>query len=91
MFSDMRQSTPLLDLEQGKAVYQTRESLHRAEREWPTDLRGVEIYALGVDASGVSFGYWRALQRFWVEYFKKCGAVLWDYSVLRQVPALLEQ
>jgi len=37
-------------------------------------MHGVEIYALGVDASGVSFGYWRALQEFWLQFSKQSGA-----------------
>lgn len=61
------------------------DALRRAQSECPADLRGVQTYALGVDASGVSFGYWRALQEFWLEYFRQAGANVQDYSILRGV------
>jgi hypothetical protein len=85
IFSDMRQSTQLFDLEHGGTLYKKGEALRWAEHECPADLHGVEIYALGVDASGVSFGYWRALQEFWREYLKQTGATVQEYSILRGI------
>lgn len=86
VFSDMRQSTPLLDLEHGGTIYERSEALRRAEQECPADLHGIEIYALGVDANGVSLGDWRALQEFWLEYLRQAGANAQDYSILRELP-----
>lgn len=81
----MRQSTPLLDLEHD-GIYRPRESLRRARQQCPVEFRGVDVYALGVDASGVSFAYWSALKDFWLEYLKQAGANVREYSILREVP-----
>jgi hypothetical protein len=67
----VRQSTPLLDLEQGGTVYKKSEALRGTHTECPAHLHGVEIYALGVDASEVSSDYWRALEEFWLQFFRQ--------------------
>jgi hypothetical protein len=87
VFSDMRNSTQELDLESlrsipGLPVFEQRFKLPVAE------LRGVEVYAFGVDGGGKSIPYWQTLKGFWTEYFKRAGATLREYSVLRQVPKL---
>ena len=47
------------------------------------DLRGVEVYVLGVDDADQSIVYWQALEKFWNGYFLKAGAGLARYSALR--------
>jgi hypothetical protein len=84
IFSDMRQSTPDLDLEAPKIVssYETV-----ATRCGPIPkLRGVQIYVLGADGAGRSSAYWLSLREFWRDYFQNAGAGLESYSVLRELP-----
>lgn len=50
------------------------------------DLHGVDVYALGVDASGKSVNYWQTLRDFWIGYFALAGATVENYSILRQIP-----
>ena len=52
------------------------------------DLHGVEVYALGVDGAGKDMRYWQILWDFWTAYFKRTGAILKTYSVLRDPPDL---
>jgi len=57
--------------------------MRKAEKErLLPDLHGVEVYALGVDGAGKDMRYWRT------EYFKRTGAILKTYSVLRDPPDL---
>ena len=82
IFSDMRQSTPDLDLEQSSSI-PTFSALARKCRPMPT-LRGVRIAVLGADGAGKPLVYWQGLQMFWKEYFRETGATLQNYSVLRE-------
>ena len=50
------------------------------------DLKGVDVYVLGIDAATKAPAYWDSLRRFWTEYFKKSGADLRAYSMMREVP-----
>lgn len=86
-FSDMRQSTRTLDLEHINPMRQQRGASLLEGRPMP-DLSGVHIYALGVDANGVSLEYWRNLKNIWLTYFKRTGAAVEGYSVLRIIPEL---
>ena len=52
------------------------------------DLKEVDVDVLGVDGAGKQFAYWDSLRTFWSEYFKKTGATLREYSMLRDVPVL---
>jgi hypothetical protein len=88
VFSDMRNNTQDLDLESLRSVpslpaFEEKSKLPVAE------LHGVEVYALGVDDAGKSIAYWQTLKAFWAEYFKRAGATLQEYSVLRQQPMLI--
>jgi hypothetical protein len=84
IFSDMRQSTPDLDLESPNllppfATFTTRcGAIPR--------LRNVQSYVLGVDGAGRSSAYWQSLQCFWKDYFQNTGSALKSYSVLREIP-----
>jgi len=88
VFSDMRSDTPALDLEHARFV-STSFAMKQAEKErLLPDLHGVEVYALGVDGAGKDMRYWQALRDFWAVYFKRTGAILKTYSVLRDPPDL---
>jgi hypothetical protein len=88
VFSDMRSDTPALDLEHARIV-STAFAMQKAEKgRLLPDLHGVEVYALGVDGAGKDMAYWQALRDFWTAYFKRTGAVLKSYSVLRDPPKL---
>lgn len=89
VFSDMRQNTADLDLESLRSVpsfatYEARSKLPVAE------LRGVSIYVVGADNAGKSITYWQTLKEFWTEYFRRAGANLRGYSVLRELPVLAQ-
>lgn len=86
VFSDMRQYTAGLDFER-IAVSNTDALLNRATHDsGEPDLGGVEVYAFGVDAAGITYDRWRGIRDFWTEYFGKAGATLKAYSVLRELP-----
>jgi hypothetical protein len=87
IFSDMRQSTRVLDFEHG--LPQTQDALRQvATGGLMADLCGVEVRVLGVDASGVSIAYWQNLRGFWTAYFRDAGASLQSYSILREEPPI---
>ena len=84
IFSDMRQSTPDLDLETPKTVPSFATVTTRCGAI--PRLRNVQSYVLGADGAGRSSAYWQSLQGFWKDYFQNAGAVLMSYSVLREIP-----
>ena len=67
-------------------VHKTEALQQIAESHLIADLHGVEVYALGVDASGKSVNYWQTLRDFWIGYFTLAGATVKNYSILRQIP-----
>lgn len=68
LLSDMRHSTREIDLERPGRI-DVPSALARVKRlGLIADLRGIEIYALGVDAAGKQVAYWQSLRRFWTEY-----------------------
>jgi hypothetical protein len=88
IFSDMRHSTAELDFESGNSVPSFAQLKQRSDTMPVAALKGVEVYALGVDGAGKPISYWQSLQAFWREYFEEAGAALRDYSVLRDLPSL---
>ena len=85
IFSDMR-DTHGINLNTAKVV-PVDSSLKRAETgHLIADLKGVSVYVLGVDGAEKEVGYWQTLREFWVQYFKKSGAELRAYSMMRDVP-----
>jgi hypothetical protein len=86
IFSDMRQSTRVLDLERCPLVHKTEALKQTVESHLIPDLHDVAVYALGVDASGKSVNYWQTLRDFWIGYFALAGATVERYSILRQIP-----
>lgn len=88
IYSDMRQATAAFNLERPGALT-TGVPFTKARTTGPTpDLKGVEVYGLGVDAAGRNVADWNALQQFWSRYFEAAGAHLDSYSVLRDSPRL---
>jgi hypothetical protein len=89
IFSDMRHSTPGLDL-QSRSTVQTLSlaGTTSGANVLLADLRHVEVYALGVDGAGKTITYWQSLRDFWVEYLRGARANLRTYSVLREMPRL---
>jgi hypothetical protein len=84
IFSDMRQSTPCLDLESTKVV-PTFSSVGNRCGE-PATLDKVQTYVVGADGAGKPTGYWQSLKKFWQAYFQNARADLLTYTVLRDSP-----
>jgi hypothetical protein len=85
IFSDMRHSTPELNLETPSGVARFSQAL--THRKMPiANLLGIELYVLGVDAADRSTIYWQQVRGSWVTYFRDAGAALRSYSVLREIP-----
>lgn len=83
IYSDMRNSTAGLNLE-FPAILPSFSRIND-RREIPiANLQGVEVSVLGVDGAGKPTDYWLSLRELWAEYFKRAGAVLELFSVLRE-------
>lgn len=91
IFSDMRQQTPALALESRGAIPADRLLAKVEQERLLAVLQGVEVYILGVDSAGKSVAYWTELRDFWTAYFRRAGADVKTYSVLRDVPDSLWQ
>jgi hypothetical protein len=87
----IRQLTRIFDLERREQVQKHHASLRLAFNTFPADFHGVEVYALGVDASGVSVAYWKDLRDFWFGYLRQSGALVKDRSILRSIPELIHK
>jgi len=88
IFSDMRHETRSLNLAKFSVVPLQPTLDGIASAGLTADLKGVEVYALGVDAAGKSVGYWNTLRDFWLAYFEKAGAKVRAYSIMRDLPQL---
>ncbi len=86
VLSDMKQATRALNLERQPTVQTTTAMQQVANGELFADLRGVDVYAEGVDGAGESVAYWQSLREFWTAYFACAGATVKGYSALRDVP-----
>jgi hypothetical protein len=77
LFSDMRNTTPELNLE----------SPHRLpSNPAPIDLHQADVYVLGVDGAGLPTARWHEIERFWNTYIHDSSASLRAFSVLRSLP-----
>ncbi len=86
ILSDMRHETRSLNLAK-LTVVPVQPTLDRVVRaNLMADLKGIDVYVLGVDAAGTSVGYWTSLRDFWLAYFEKAGAKVRTYSMLRDMP-----
>lgn len=87
LFSDMRNSTSDLNLENSRVLARSRRTL--SDHVTRPDLHLVDVYALGVDGSWKSTGYWRELREFWIGYFDATGASVESYLAIRTVPSAI--
>ena len=88
ILSDMRHETRSLNLARFSLV-PADETLKKVQAaHLVADLKGVDVYALGVDGAGKSVVYWDSLRDFWSAYFRQAGAVLRAYSMMRELPEL---
>jgi hypothetical protein len=85
VFSDMRQSSELLNLET-VSVTPDFQSTNLRIPSMLANLKHVTVDIIGVEEANVSTGYWLALRKFWSEYFAAAGAGLETYAVLRELP-----
>ncbi len=84
ILSDMRQVGRGLNFE--RAVGDAAALVERLKREGTiSELRGVEVWALGVETRGLDEGHWRRLRSFWTDYFKAAGADLRAFSPNRRL------
>ncbi len=90
IFSDMREESAMLNLERPALVPVASALAAVQKQKLVPDLKGVEVYALGVDGAGKETPYWQSLRDFWTAYFEKSGASLKAYSILRDPPKLGE-
>jgi hypothetical protein len=85
LYSDMRHFTRRINLERPG---DTTPDQNLARAELVADLKGVEVYALGVDAAGIDAAQWDRVREFWDSYFKRVRATLKNYSLFREGPPL---
>ena len=85
IFSDMRQSTPALNLELEQVV-PLFSAIEKRCGVLP-NLHNVEVLVLGADGVGKSSVYWQSLREFWKSYLRNSGAAVRSYSVLREPSA----
>jgi hypothetical protein len=83
VFSDMRDSTPCLDLERPQLVPLFQGIANRCGEMPP--LSDVQVYVAGIDGAGKSMAYWQSLRNFWTDYLHKAGAILEGFTVLREI------
>lgn len=83
VFSDMRESTPCLDLERAKLVPAFQAIANKCG-EMP-GLQHVQVYVAGADGAGKSMVYWQSLRSFWSDYLHKAEAILEGFTVLRDI------
>jgi hypothetical protein len=83
IFSDMRQSTPDLNLESTRIVPSFSTATSR--RYTVQLLQHVQVDVLGADGAGKSDDYWQSLKDFWTANFHTSGANLDSYSALRNL------
>jgi hypothetical protein len=88
ILSDMRHETRSLNFAKFTVV-PVQPTLDRVmQASLIGDLKGTEVYVLGVHSVGKSVGYWNSLRDFWLAYFEKAGAKVRAYSMLRDLPQL---
>lgn len=83
ILSDMQQDdNENFDFDKAKTI--SPNYVTKAEKQGLiAQLRGMEVFCLGATAGQKSLLYWKSLQEFWKEYFKKTGAYLKTFSISR--------
>lgn len=86
ILSDMRQSSPELDLEsmQRIVVSQAMNAVKRGASLPKLDQS--DVFLMGVDPVNKTAAYMAALREFWSEFFSASGAQLRTMSVIRRAP-----
>lgn len=92
IFSDMRHNASGIDLESPAIVPRYSSIVNSDKKPGVANLKGVRVFALGVDDAGKSLTYWKTLHAFWAEYLRAIGGELKTYSPLRdlEVPSSQE-
>jgi hypothetical protein len=88
MFSDMRNVTGMLDLENTNrqrpeallAVLQARGLI--------PDLQGVTVYVVGANGGGRDVHDWQSVRQFWAAFFGRARAEVAGYSAFGNPPVL---
>jgi hypothetical protein len=88
LFSDMRHYTQEIDIEHPIKIVVPQTLARVQQYNLLADLRGIDVYVLGVDGANKSACYWESLREFWVNYFKKAGADLKTFSMSRDLQPL---
>jgi len=83
IFSDMRQSTPDLNLETAGIAPSFATVAGRCGTL--PQFKDVQVYVLGVDGARKSTAYWQSLQGVWKGYLHNARAFLQTYSVMRDL------
>ncbi len=81
----MRQDTADLNLETPEKLDSKAAVMKTETKGLIARLENVEVYVLGVDNAGKPLAYWNNLRQYWLEYFKKAGANMRSYLVLREL------
>jgi hypothetical protein len=91
VFSDMWQETRELDFGRMTDLCGLGTMQRVRDRKLLANLRGTDVYALGVDSAGRKRSDWVCAREFWMKYFTEADANLREYSVLRETNATIVQ
>jgi hypothetical protein len=89
VFSDMRHRTRGLNTESPIQVPSFSE-VGKSRRVPVADLHHSHVYVLGVDNGEKQITYWLSLRQFWTEYFLETGAILEEYSAMRDATIIFD-
>lgn len=85
IFSDMRHNANGIDIE--SPAFIKNQIIDEVQKKGLIpDLKGLEVYILGVHSFGKESKYYQSLKDFWQEYFRRSGAAVRAYSMEREVP-----
>jgi hypothetical protein len=89
IFSDMRNHTQELDLESPHGLTSAMKA--RPVASPPIDLHDAHIVALGVEQTSPASTNWKCFNDFWKEYLSRGGAILDEFSALRDAHLMAVQ
>jgi hypothetical protein len=85
LLSDMRQFTKALDEDVITQNVNAAFSKVKSEQLIP-DMKGINVYVMGVSTAGMTVQKWRKLEMFWKKFFAAAGANLKSYDMGRHWP-----